>query len=162
MLTAGLLGYQTAQSETLPTIPVPIIVQAAKSFNGVPDLPIIDTTTSADSVRIITGRVSENVNNTALGGVNIIIKGTSTGTTTDSAGQFQLSIPMEQKDDLITLVVAYIGFQSYEIQRRPNQSDPVLVNLNEDTTTLGEMVVVGGYKKLSLWKRLRNRFRASH
>ena len=162
LLTVGLLGYQTAQAETLPTTAVPVTTQAAKSPTSVSDLPVIDRATPADSVRMITGRVSENVTNTALGGVNVIIKGTSTGTTTDSTGHFQLSVPTEQKDDLITLVVASIGFQTQEIQRRSDQSDPLLVNLNEDITALGEVVVVGGYKKLSFWKRLRNRFRASH
>ncbi|WP_460969099.1 carboxypeptidase-like regulatory domain-containing protein [Spirosoma migulaei] len=162
LLAAGLLGYQTVKAETQPLLVVPATTQASESFGHIANQLVVDGATSTDSSRVITGRVVEKSSETGLAGVSIVLKGTSTGVSTDSAGHFQLSVPMEQKDDLITLVVASIGFQTQEIQRRPDQATPMLVNLNEDTTALGEVVVVGGYKKLSFWQRLKNRFRAGH
>ncbi|MVM36168.1 carboxypeptidase-like regulatory domain-containing protein [Spirosoma sp. HMF4905] len=160
LLTAGLLGYQTVQAETPPALTTPSTIQIDQNVTSTTELPANNETTLADSLRIITGRVIENTTNTSLAGVNVSLKGTSTEVLTDSAGHFQLQVPTEYQGEQIVIVVAMIGFTTQEIQRRPDQSEPLSIALNEDQKLLGEVIVVGGYKKLSFWQRLRNRLRS--
>ncbi|GJM64224.1 SusC/RagA family TonB-linked outer membrane protein [Persicobacter diffluens] len=73
----------------------------------------------------------------ALPGVNLIIEGTSQGTTTDQYGKFILKLP----DGKITLLVSYVGYKEEKILVG-NQS-MIEIILKEDTETLEEVVVVG-------------------
>ncbi len=69
----------------------------------------------------------------ALPGVNILVKGTATGATTDSDGHFVLDMPSGTE----TLVFSYVGYLSAE----RTAADGMQVVLKEDTRTLGEVVV---------------------
>ncbi|WP_442265890.1 SusC/RagA family TonB-linked outer membrane protein [Tenacibaculum sp. ZS6-P6] len=80
-----------------------------------------------------------------LPGVNIIVKGTTRGTETDFDGKYSLK-DVKPND---VLVFSYLGYKTIEIavDGRTN----VNVILEEDTSTLEEVVVVGyGTKKKSL------------
>jgi TonB-linked SusC/RagA family outer membrane protein len=70
-------------------------------------------------------------------GVNIIIKGTTDGTTTDAAGKFTISVP----DQNAILIFSFIGYSSQEIAVAGRST--ITVNLEPDLTTLSEVVVVG-------------------
>ena len=59
----------------------------------------------------ITGRVIDSVTGESLPGVNILVKGTSTGGSTDADGVFELTVPSLND----TLIVSYIGYQQQEI-----------------------------------------------
>ena len=72
-----------------------------------------------------------------LPGVNIVIKGTTSGTVTDVDGNYFITVP----DKKSVLVFQYIGFESQEITVG-NQLN-VNVALKEDAKTLDEVVVVG-------------------
>lgn len=65
----------------------------------------------APADRIVTGAITDAATNGPLPGVNVLIKGTGTGTTTDANGQFRLNVP----DDRNTLVFSYIGFVTQEV-----------------------------------------------
>ena len=69
-------------------------------------------------------------------GVNILLKGTNTGTTSDYDGNFSIEVPPNA-----VLEISYIGFlsQSVPVEDR-TQLDIVLV---EDTKMLNEVVVLG-------------------
>jgi hypothetical protein len=69
-------------------------------------------------------------------GVNVLIKGTTIGTSTDSQGHYHLSLP----NGFSTLVLSFIGYQSQEV---PVTQTEMNVALNEDARELQEMVVVG-------------------
>lgn len=70
-------------------------------------------------------------------GVNVVIKGTSKGTTTDFDGAFEL-----QTEDLHqTLVISFIGYQTQEIALAGKSTIDIV--LKEDVETLKEVVVVG-------------------
>src|SRR5690606_7092198 len=70
-------------------------------------------------------------------GVNILVKGTGKGTTTDLDGQFLLNDISEQA----VLVLSYIGYQSTEI---PVNGQTILtIIMQDDIQTLDEVVVVG-------------------
>lgn len=72
-----------------------------------------------------------------LPGVNVIIKGTSRGTSTNANGEFSLS-NVNNND---VLVLTYVGYESQEIQIN-NKTDFSIV-LKTDAKALEEVVVVG-------------------
>src|SRR5690606_36957032 len=69
-------------------------------------------------------------------GVNIIVKGTTQGTTSDIEGRYSLDAP----DDAI-LVYSFIGYVTQEIA--VNQRSVIDVTLQSDVKQLEEVVVVG-------------------
>lgn len=84
----------------------------------------------------VTGTVTSAVDGAALPGVSILIKGTSSGTTTDASGQF--SIPVADASNSI-LVVSFIGFATQEVAVQNRTS--IDIALTEDVTALSEVVV---------------------
>src|SRR5690606_31503780 len=84
----------------------------------------------------ISGRVID-VNGEPLIGVNILVKGTNTGTTTDIDGRFSIS----DIDDQAVLVLSYIGYQIQEVT--VNGQTSLTIIMLEDVQTLDEVVVVG-------------------
>lgn len=75
--------------------------------------------------------------NLRLPGVNITVKGTATGTTTDVEGRFELVVP----DGNAILVFSFIGYRTQEIQ--PDGRTALSVILQQDQQALEEVVVVG-------------------
>ena len=93
----------------------------------------------------ISGTVSELENGFPLPGVNVIISGSSTGTTTDFYGKYQLTA---NNGDV--LVFSYVGYTSQEVIFA---GQAVLdVQLSEDASALDEIVLIGygGVKKEDL------------
>lgn len=87
--------------------------------------------------RIVTGRVTSLEDGLPIPGVNVIIKGTSTGTATDANGNY--SITVSAKSDV--LVFTFIGYSNKEeiVGSRSN----VDVQLSGDVKQLSEVVVTG-------------------
>lgn len=85
---------------------------------------------------VVKGTVSDNLG--ALSGVTVIIKGTKSGTLTDIDGNFQISA---HPNDI--LLFSYLGYQTQEVPI--NNSTILKINLQEDTTTLKEVIVNAGY-----------------
>ena len=84
--------------------------------------------------RIIKGRVTDHKKN-PLPGVTVLIKGTSIGVVTDTAGVYKVTLP-EQKE--ITLVYSFVGMLTKEV-KVTNQKE-VNVILEEDIENLEEVV----------------------
>ncbi|MDH5414906.1 MAG: SusC/RagA family TonB-linked outer membrane protein, partial [Flavobacteriaceae bacterium] len=82
-----------------------------------------------------------------LPGANIIEKGTINGTQSDFDGKFSLTV----KDQNSVLVISYIGYFTQEVIL--NNQDNITVTLEEDLSSLDEVVVVG-YGSLSRSKIL--------
>jgi len=60
----------------------------------------------------VTGTVTDEVTGELLPGVNIVVKGAgSTGTSTDSNGEFSLDVPSLNVD----LVISFVGYQTNEV-----------------------------------------------
>ena len=93
---------------------------------------------SIGNTKGVSGKLTDE-NNAPIVGVNISLKGTNIGTSSDAKGNYQLSIPASQSN--ATLVFSYIGFTTKELQVR-NQSI-INVTLTDDTKELSEVVVVG-------------------
>ncbi|REL32946.1 TonB-dependent receptor [Rhodohalobacter sp. SW132] len=85
----------------------------------------------------ITGTVVDASTGEALPGVNILIEGTGTGTTTNVEGEFELSVP----DMDVNLVFSYIGYVSQVISLEDRTH--IEVALRMDVISADELVVVG-------------------
>ncbi|WP_298497038.1 TonB-dependent receptor [uncultured Algibacter sp.] len=94
--------------------------------------------------KTITGTVTAEADGMALPGVNVIVKGTSTGASTDFDGNYSINL----NSDNATLVFSYVGYATKEVV--VGNSSTVNVALLEDLASLDEVVVVGyGARKKS-------------
>ncbi|MGO1752110.1 MAG: carboxypeptidase-like regulatory domain-containing protein, partial [Psychroflexus sp.] len=82
------------------------------------------------SAQTITGTVVDSKMNAPLPGANVIVKGTTTGTTTDFDGNFTINV----KESQGTLVFSYVGFEKKQVKFNVTGSSLDLgsVSLNED------------------------------
>jgi TonB-linked SusC/RagA family outer membrane protein len=87
--------------------------------------------------RTISGKVTSAEDGTALPGVNIILKGTTTGTSTDADGKYSLGVPSSGG----TLVFSFIGLQSNEVE--VGQQTNVDLTMALDVRQLSEVIVSG-------------------
>lgn len=85
---------------------------------------------------VVRGRVTDSESN-AIPGVNILLKGTNIGTTTDVNGEYSISVP----DEGAVLIFSFIGYISEEIAVGNRME--VNVTLLPDVKQLSEVVVVG-------------------
>jgi TonB-linked SusC/RagA family outer membrane protein len=85
--------------------------------------------------RLITGRVTDE-NNSALPGVNIVVKGTANGTVSDAQGGFSLNVSAND-----VLVFSFIGYKTREVAVGAQSS--LSVSLSPDVIALSEVVVTG-------------------
>lgn len=92
-------------------------------------------TTVAQQKSTIKGKVID-TNGEAVIGANIVVKGTTNGTTTDVDGNFSIDAQPGA-----TLVITFIGYVRQEIEA--NSSRKMKIILQEDSETLEEVVVVG-------------------
>lgn len=94
--------------------------------------------------RTITGTVTSAEDGSTLPGVNIILKGTATGTTTDAKGKYSIQAPATGG----TLVFSFIGLNTQEIKIGSRTIINVAMTL--DVTQLSEVVVTGygGQRKM--------------
>jgi len=86
--------------------------------------------------KVITGKVTDE-NSEGLPGVNILVKGTTTGTVTDVDGNYRLTVA----DDANTLVFSSVGYITKEIA--VGGQSVINIQMNPDVKSLSEIVVVG-------------------
>tara|TARA_R110002124_G_scaffold89812_1_gene229525 strand:- start:904 stop:4374 length:3471 start_codon:yes stop_codon:yes gene_type:complete len=84
----------------------------------------------------IVGKVTDS-NGEVLPGVNILVKGTQQGSTTNAKGLYSIEVP----NGGATLVFSFVGYQSQEIQTGNRNSLDII--LKTDDKALEEVVVVG-------------------
>ncbi len=89
----------------------------------------------AQQTQKVVGTVVDAVTGEPVIGANIVVKGTSTGTSTDFDGQFTLDVPAGA-----TLVISYIGYVDHEVKATNGN---MTIRIKEDTQNLEEVVVVG-------------------
>ncbi|QHT68669.1 TonB-dependent receptor [Rhodocytophaga rosea] len=86
--------------------------------------------------RTVSGKVTAQSDGTPLPGVNVLIKGTTSGTTTDVNGAYTLQV-----EPGTTLVFSFIGFTTQEIA--VGTQSTLDVALPDDVQALSEVVVIG-------------------
>ena len=89
----------------------------------------------SNAQQVVSGKVVGADDNTGIPGVNILVKGTDTGTVTDFNGNYTLEIP----SDTATLVFSFVGYQRKEVDVNNRQTIDVV--LRPDVTELTEVVV---------------------
>ncbi len=134
LLTPRKIKFKVHEKEATITLRKQLISEKEQSF--LPDTPS-DNTLIPSSV-MITGKVMDAVTLQPMAGVNILVKGTTNGTTTDAEGKFNINA---ENNDI--LVFSFIGYSSVEI---PLHGQTVVdVSLHEDTKNLNEVVINAGY-----------------
>jgi hypothetical protein len=87
--------------------------------------------------RQVTGKVLSGDNDEALPGVNVIVKGTTTGGITDIEGAYSVNVP----DDGAVLIFSSVGYETVEIA--VGAQSVIDIVLLPDVTALEEIVVIG-------------------
>ncbi|MBX2966366.1 MAG: TonB-dependent receptor [Cyclobacteriaceae bacterium] len=95
-------------------------------------------TVTAFAQSTVRGKVTDE-SGSGLPGVNILIRGTTSGTTSDANGDYSLELPSGA--DQATLVFSFIGYETQEVA--VNGRSIVNVNMTVNAQTLSEVVVVG-------------------
>ncbi|MEM1135238.1 MAG: SusC/RagA family TonB-linked outer membrane protein [Bacteroidota bacterium] len=85
--------------------------------------------------KTVTGTVISGEDNTPLPGVNVLVKGTNSGSVTDIDGKYRISL----SSDANTIVFSYIGFLSQEIE--VGSSSVIDITMIQDDEVLQEIVV---------------------
>jgi len=99
-------------------------------------LLVFGTLVSFAQERVVTGKVTSADDGSGIPGVNILEKGTSNGTVSDSDGNFRISVGSNA-----TLVFSFVGYQAQEVA--VGSQSAVNVSMQSDVTALSEVVVVG-------------------
>lgn len=89
------------------------------------------------ATRTITGVVKGADDGKIIPYANVMVKGTTRGTSTDANGKYSIKV----KDVDKVLVFSFIGYEHREVKIR--KSNVIDVTLKPDVTSLGEVVVVG-------------------
>lgn len=110
-------------------------VKAENNFNIKDKVPSEIISEFLQSEHTITGIVKDE-NGLGIPGVNIMAKGTTTGTITDINGHYSLQIPKNS-----ILIFTYIGYRSQEV--KVTTQKVVDITLKEDTEAIDEVVVIG-------------------
>jgi iron complex outermembrane receptor protein len=88
--------------------------------------------------REVSGTVTDQADGSLLSGVNIVVRGTATGTSTDANGRFVLQVPASAN----TLVVSFVGYVTQEVTIPP--SNTVSIVLVPSASELQEIVIAVG------------------
>lgn len=85
----------------------------------------------------VTGKVISAEDDLPIPGVNVVVEGTSKGTTTDIDGNYSIQLAPEEN----TIVFTFVGFTPATVQ--VDGRTVIDITLEQDVTTLEEIVVVG-------------------
>lgn len=84
--------------------------------------------------RVVSGVVTSADDASTMPGVNVVVKGSTTGTVTDSDGKYSISVPSGA-----TLVISFIGFTTMEVE--VGEKSVIDIAMKSDVTQLQEVVV---------------------
>ena len=103
------------------------------------DLSVISVITTKDKLQqqVVRGVVVDATSGEALPGVNVMVKGTGTGTVTNIEGEYSLEVPGPESE----LVFSFVGYTSQEIT--VGNQRVIDVSLALDVAQMEEVVVVG-------------------
>ncbi len=86
----------------------------------------------------VSGKVTDGENNSSLPGVTVLVKGTQTGTVSDSDGNYSINVPAGSAD---ILVFSFVGYISQEVA--VGSQTTLNVTMAPDVRALEEIVVTG-------------------
>lgn len=154
ILSAGVLffssRYAPAQTLHKPTVEQ---VQQQTCINQ-------KTMSTSPTIRL-NGVVTSAEDGSVLPGVNVFLRGTAKGTTTDVNGEFELLLEKHTGTEM--LIFSFIGLKTVEYRITTDAPESIVIKMEMDQTLLGEVVMMGGVcaRKISvrrLWWRIKGLF----
>ncbi len=100
-------------------------------------LPCLLTLAAWSQEKLVSGKVTSNEDGLPIPGVNVVVEGTTKGTTTDIDGNYSLQLLTEENG----LVFTFVGFRPVTVQ--VGDQTAINVTLEADITSLEEVVVIG-------------------
>lgn len=101
------------------------------------DNNLVVITSKSVQTKKINGTITDAQNGEPLPGVNIIVEGTTTGTTTDVSGKYSIEVPQENS----VLIFSYMGYLTERVALAGQST--LDLKLSPDIKSLEEVVVVG-------------------
>lgn len=89
--------------------------------------------------KVVRGKITD-TEGMALPGVTILLKGTSLGTVSDVNGTFSIELPSVEA---VTLVVSFIGMETQEVKVAKEQTNELVIRMQNDVKQMDEVVVTG-------------------
>lgn len=112
---------------------LPLQPALAAAYSEFMNTPLVAAAPQPDIT--VSGRVVDE-KGSGMPGVNVVVKGTSIGTQTDTDGRFTVTAP-----DNATLIFSFVGYTAQEVA--VNNRTSLSINLAPDARALSEVVVVG-------------------
>lgn len=104
----------------------------------------------------IEGTIQDKYDHSAIPGVNVLLRGTTHGTTSNAEGYFRFPVPLRKGD---VLVVSFIGYMTEEYKIPAIAERTITLKLIMDYEIMGEVAVDGLYNpRTTLWSRIKNLF----
>src|SRR5690606_20966319 len=103
-------------------------------FSSPPVYISVDADPTGFAVVGVSGRVTDETGS-PFPGVNVVVKGTATGTSTDSEGRYSIEVP----DDNSVLVFSFVGYAAQEIS--VSARTVIDISMTPDIQSLQEVVV---------------------
>ncbi len=100
-------------------------------------LVLVGSVSATTTDKTVSGKILSGDDNAPLPGVSVVVKGTTTGTNTDSDGNYKINVV----NDKAVLVFSAVGFVAQEIT--VGSRSVINLTLNTDSKILNEVVVVG-------------------
>lgn len=100
-------------------------------------LPCLFLASAWAQERVVTGKVTDGADSSPIPGVNVVVQGTTRGTTTDADGNYSIGLSTGEN----TLVFTFVGYKTQTVDVTNRTS--VDITMESDITSLNEVVVVG-------------------
>lgn len=114
-----------------------IVVKPGEKTGEASNLTESVTLPASDAEITVKGKITDAQTSEGLPGVNVLVKGTQTGTSSDVNGNYSIQVP----DGNATLVFSFVGYTSHEANI--GSQTQINVSLKTDNKSLEEIVVVG-------------------
>src|SRR5690606_22512959 len=96
-------------------------------------LSVLMSTTAWAQERVVTGKVTDATDGSALPGVTVLVEGTTRGTVTDIDGLFSVNV-----DESEALIFSFVGYDRMRVE--VGSQTNFAISLYPDITQLGEIV----------------------
>lgn len=136
LLTPVNIGFEVLKDKIILKTVKSTLPLAAGSSGA--ESPVRTTTAAKIPDTLVEGRILDNLGN-GLPNINVELKNSTIGTTTDADGKFSLRIPDDKKNG--TLRFSSAGFMPQEIDL--GDSRPIRITLAAELRELNEVVVIG-------------------
>ncbi len=150
-------SLRSASRLCLGTLLVALSLAAQPSFSC-PQIPSFVTEVNACVASALQGVVHDE-DQLPLAGVNIYLKGTNIGTTTNEKGEFVFPQKLNAGD---IVVFSFVGLETKEYVVPANAPDPIQIVMQLDSTIMmGELAMEGGGKQplhVRIWHKVKSVF----